>query len=318
MRQIQVVKLGDFYIPDIQSALGCLCNSQYCSFTLKKQHIPIPAPDYKIANLIEEYSFKQLTNILNEYRDSQQIYSEVILIGIINRSIERNYFSFIDPLSKCVVITIKDLEKLFKDTTIEEFLISEIAEHTVAAIEDHYWHEEPRRCLFDFCGDKRDIVPSMSYHALCESCDSRLSQEAKELLRRSFNCIEKTDPITVVSQEIKKMAEEPKRIIHTQSYFEEGTHTHTHNYAPEQNLPEAAAEIQKLLVQLQQTYPNDIEKAVREEIKRNPTFRDRLRNAFKEGGLETLKVIFAPLGIPIEFVRGWLEAEAQPIQDDWA
>ena len=119
-------------------------------------------------------------------------------------------------------------------------------------------------------------------------------------------------------QEIRKMTEEPKRIIHTQSYFEQGTHAHTHNYAPEKNLSEAAAEIQQLLIQLKQNYPSDIETAVREEIKCNPTFRDRLRNAFKEGGLETLKVIFAPLGVPIEFVRGWLEAEAQPIEDDWA
>jgi len=114
------------------------------------------------------------------------------------------------------------------------------------------------------------------------------------------------------------VVEEPKRIIHTQSYFEQGNHTHTHNYAPEQNLPEAAAEIQQLLAQLQQTYPGDIGSAVQQEIKRNPNFRDRLRNAFREGGLETLKVLFAPLGIPIEFVRGWIEAEAQPIDDEWS
>jgi hypothetical protein len=318
MRQIQVVKLGDFYMPDIQSALSCLSDSQYCTFMLNKQYVPIPDADYRIANLIEEYSFEQLKKVLNEYRESQKISNEVILIGIINRSIERNYFSFTDSLSKCAVITIKDLEKLLESTTIEEFLICEIAEHAVATIEDHYWHEEPRRCLFDFCGDKRDIIPSMSYRALCESCYSRLSQEAIELLQRSFDCIEKIDPITKISQEIKKMAEEPQRIIHTQSYFEQGTHTHTHNYAPEQNLPKAAAEIQQLLAQLQQAYPEDIGSAVREEIKRNPNFRDRLRNAFKEGGLETLKVLFAPLGIPIEFVRGWIEAEAQPIEDDWA
>jgi len=169
MRQIQVVKLGDFYIPDLQSALSCLCNSEYRTFTLNRQYIPVTDPDYRIANLIEEYSFEQLKKVLNEYRDSQEISSEVILIGIINRSLERNYFSFIDLSSKCAVITIKDLEKLFESTTIEEFLISEIAEHAVAALENHYWHEEPRRCLFDFCGDKRDIIPSMSYRALCES-----------------------------------------------------------------------------------------------------------------------------------------------------
>jgi uncharacterized protein YjbI with pentapeptide repeats len=93
------------------------------------------------------------------------------------------------------------------------------------------------------------------------------------------------------------------------------------NYPPEQrqNLAEAAAEIQQLLQQLEQTYPNatEIEKqsalavTLQQEIKQNPTFRTRLRNALKEGGIEALKVLFAPIGIPIEMVRGWIEAEAE-------
>jgi hypothetical protein len=46
-------------------------------------------------------------------------------------------------------------------------------------------------------------------------------------------------------------------------------------------------------------------------LKQNPTFRTRLCNALKEGGIEALKVLFAPIGIPIEMVRGWIEAEAE-------
>ncbi|NEQ80628.1 MAG: hypothetical protein F6K26_10315 [Moorea sp. SIO2I5] len=92
------------------------------------------------------------------------------------------------------------------------------------------------------------------------------------------------------------------------------------NYAPEQkqNLTDAAAEIQELLQQLEQSYPNatKIEKqsalavTLQQEIKQNPTFKARLRNALQEGGIEALKVLFAPIGIPIEMVRGWIEAEA--------
>ncbi|NER31967.1 MAG: hypothetical protein F6J89_31265 [Symploca sp. SIO1C4] len=94
----------------------------------------------------------------------------------------------------------------------------------------------------------------------------------------------------------------------------------TYNYAPEQqqNLADAAAEIQQLLQQLEQTYPDAtaIEKqsalavTLQQEIKQNPTLRARLKNALKEGGIEALKVLFAPIGIPIEMVRGWIEAEA--------
>ncbi|NES20762.1 MAG: hypothetical protein F6K41_17975, partial [Symploca sp. SIO3E6] len=91
------------------------------------------------------------------------------------------------------------------------------------------------------------------------------------------------------------------------------------NYSPEQkqNLADAAAEIQQLLQQLEQSYPNatQIERqsaiavTLQQEIKQNPTLRARLKNALKEGGIEALKVLFAPIGIPIEMVRGWIEAE---------
>jgi CheY-like chemotaxis protein len=74
-------------------------------------------------------------------------------------------------------------------------------------------------------------------------------------------------------------------------------------------IEEAAKEIQDLLRYLQESNPTDIEAAVNQEIIRNPTFKSRLRNALKEAGLETLKVIFAPLGIGIEAVRGWRDAE---------
>ncbi|NER97564.1 MAG: hypothetical protein F6J86_27570 [Symploca sp. SIO1B1] len=93
------------------------------------------------------------------------------------------------------------------------------------------------------------------------------------------------------------------------------------NYPSEQpqSLADAAAEIQQLLQQLEQSYPNatEFEKqsaltvTLQQEIKQNPTFRARLKNALKEGGLEALKVLFAPIGIPIEMVRGWIEAEAE-------
>jgi len=94
-----------------------------------------------------------------------------------------------------------------------------------------------------------------------------------------------------------------------------------HNYAPEQKqtLAEAAAEIQKLIQQLEETNPtatvaekqSALAIEIQQEIKRNPNFKVRLRNALKEGGIEALKVLFAPIGIPIEMARGWIEAEVE-------
>ena len=83
-----------------------------------------------------------------------------------------------------------------------------------------------------------------------------------------------------------------------------------HNYATPQNLAEAAQEIQQLLAQLSQTYPTHTEAEkqifatqVDEEIKTN----SRLRSILIAGGIELIKLLCPPLGIPIEIGRKWLE-----------
>jgi 2C-methyl-D-erythritol 2,4-cyclodiphosphate synthase len=93
----------------------------------------------------------------------------------------------------------------------------------------------------------------------------------------------------------------------------------------QQNIAEAAKEIQDLLAQLQQTNPTITEaqkqaaivKNVQQQIKQNPTLRDRLWSAFKSGGIEALKqaldaIYKNPLvSISVETVKGFLEAECK-------
>ena len=81
-----------------------------------------------------------------------------------------------------------------------------------------------------------------------------------------------------------------------------------------QNLAEAAGQIQQLLYQLSQTKSTTTEEvieAIHQEVKRNPTLKERLKGALKAGGLEALKAIFNhPLfTIPAETVKGWLEGD---------
>jgi HEAT repeat protein len=92
-----------------------------------------------------------------------------------------------------------------------------------------------------------------------------------------------------------------------------------HNYAPETNLAEAAVEIQLLLDQLAKTYPTNTETdkknfvvEVVNQIKQRPTLRDRTWSALKSGSIEAVKVIanHPTISIPVEIVRGWIEAEA--------
>ena len=89
----------------------------------------------------------------------------------------------------------------------------------------------------------------------------------------------------------------------------------------EQDLAEAAAQIQALLYQLSQTYANESDRqveAVKREVKRNPTFRQRLWNAAKSGGVEAVKqlldyVFKNPVAAVVaESVKAFVEAEASP------
>lgn len=73
---------------------------------------------------------------------------------------------------------------------------------------------------------------------------------------------------------------------------------------------EAAKEIQDLLVQLQTTYPTktEYEKQVfvdkfNDEVKTN----SRIRGMLLGGGIELIKILCPPLGIPIEMGKKWLE-----------
>ncbi|MCZ8104157.1 MAG: HEAT repeat domain-containing protein [Microcystis aeruginosa Ma_OC_H_19870700_S124] len=83
-----------------------------------------------------------------------------------------------------------------------------------------------------------------------------------------------------------------------------------HNYATPQNLAEAAQEIQQLISQITQTYPTntEIEKQtfvaqVDAEIKKN----SHLRSILITGGIELIKILCPPLGIPIEMGKKWLK-----------
>jgi HEAT repeat protein/uridine kinase len=60
------------------------------------------------------------------------------------------------------------------------------------------------------------------------------------------------DKLDTLTQEVKKVSEEPKRVIHTENYFEKGTHTHTHNYANDEALRQEITDLRQLVSQLQQ------------------------------------------------------------------
>ena len=94
-------------------------------------------------------------------------------------------------------------------------------------------------------------------------------------------------------------------------------HGEQHNYSPDKSLAEAAAEIQQLLDQLSKTYPTITETAegtselVNQEIFRNPTLKERILSALKNGGATALQeMISHPMAsVLIAAVEGLRESD---------
>ncbi|MEC4814754.1 MAG: effector-associated domain EAD1-containing protein [Scytonema sp. PMC 1069.18] len=91
-----------------------------------------------------------------------------------------------------------------------------------------------------------------------------------------------------------------------------------YDYSSNQNFTEAAAQIQQLLKQLQQTNPSitETEKIIvaakaAEEINNNPTLKARVIGALKSGGKEAFKeAVDNPIvNVLVAIIEGWQEAE---------
>ena len=96
--------------------------------------------------------------------------------------------------------------------------------------------------------------------------------------------------------------------------------TTQYNYGQKQNLAEAASEIQQLLKQLAETYPTRTETEqqifVTQFDSQVVQKKQRVQKILIEGGIELLKLICPPLGIPIEMGRKWLETAEKSLRED--
>jgi tRNA G26 N,N-dimethylase Trm1 len=163
-----------------------------------------------------------------------------------------------------------------------------------------------------------DAVPALA-QAL-EDVSTHVRQKAAEALGKicSTEQLDNINLLEKLNQILKTMSDNPKVQIQFNGpvYGAAGNVEGNQNInAPEQDLSEAATEIQQLLNQLAQDYPTISEaiivNSLKSEIKHNPTLKARLINALKSGGIEALKAIFNhPLvNVPIETIKGFLEAE---------
>jgi hypothetical protein len=94
--------------------------------------------------------------------------------------------------------------------------------------------------------------------------------------------------------------------------------TINNEYRPKRNLAEAAAEIQQLLEQLEQSYPSKtsaekmvVAAAAIDRIEEDSIWKQRVVNAVKEGGLAAFeKAIDNPAGaFVVGAIKGWQEID---------
>ncbi|MBD2342216.1 hypothetical protein H6G64_35445 [Calothrix sp. FACHB-156] len=109
---------------------------------------------------------------------------------------------------------------------------------------------------------------------------------------------------------------------YVQGNYVQGNYVESNNNtsAKQQNLAQAAAEIQQLLKQLEKSYPSTTTSEQRviaaEAIKRiesNPSLKKRVISAVKEGGLAAFeKSIDNPIGaFIVGVIKGWEKAEVE-------
>jgi hypothetical protein len=89
--------------------------------------------------------------------------------------------------------------------------------------------------------------------------------------------------------------------------------SHQHNHPPQRDFSEDIAEITQILQQLGIDYPpaplaGDSQEAFVTAVEQEIPQSSPLRGVFIAGGIELIKVLCPPLGIPIEMGRKWLEA----------
>lgn len=186
------------------------------------------------------------------------------------------------------------------------------------------------RVEIPFDVDKASIEKSFwqIYKPLLEAKDEQIAFYCQEIENKRQ---ENTQLIEIV----KTMSEKDNRTINANAYYEQsGKHGIGHmsggniqegakvagviNEAQQQNLAEAAGEIQQLLEQLTEAYPTTTyeEKTavvgeVVDRIESNPTLKAKVINALKAGGTEAFKeAIDHPLvNILVASIEGWQDAE---------
>lgn len=126
--------------------------------------------------ILKDNDFKDTTGILNREKFFDHYKSrEELIIGITEKPLDNNFFSYIDSDYKTAVISIHQSEIYSPPFKIEDYLLSEILLSILLMLAKmNIGHYETRGCLLDFCENKKDIVIKLHSGSICADCKARL------------------------------------------------------------------------------------------------------------------------------------------------
>ena len=147
------------------------------------------------------YSFQSLEKMLSDGFDKQKY---DMCIGFVDTIIENNYFGKRLRDDYIYAVSFYQVSELLKEQNIEvfNFMLATIYRYvTRYKIRGEYLtHDETKGCIFDMCGDKRDIVFLCNHPIICEDCMVKMRSTGIE-----------SDYVKLLQKEIKR--------IHKSNYY---------------------------------------------------------------------------------------------------
>ncbi|OCQ98440.1 hypothetical protein BCD64_14220 [Nostoc sp. MBR 210] len=167
----------------------------------------------------------------------------------------------------------------------------------------------------------------------CKFYNHTIFYDVLDVDEETNNADHLTSSLNTLNQTLKSMSEKPPVQMNFHAPINnssvagnvEGDIIGTQNNYPA--TPELATVLEQLLAKIEQDKPTVIDaqpivakvveshpvlkdkQAVEQVMKTYPPLKVRLRKAVTAAGIETVKILFAPAGIPIEAIRAWNEAE---------
>ncbi|KJR43055.1 hypothetical protein MCHI_001073 [Candidatus Magnetoovum chiemensis] len=97
------------------------------------------------------------------------------IIGITSNQLDKNFFSDVSRKFKVAIISTHESEIYSPPFKIEDYIEAEILlSILLMSSKMDIGHNDTRGCLFDFCGNKNDIVVKLHSGSICADCRARL------------------------------------------------------------------------------------------------------------------------------------------------